>query len=366
MANCLGSYDAHDRTMPWRAQAAVGDRCELCVLRCEQSSPLPAVNGQLSTVNSFRILPRMNLNWLRNSVVALLFALSTVAHVAPLLFVAVLKALLPLRRVRRAFDRALMAIAASWIGFNTWMIRAMTHTRFIIETPPTLRRDGHYLVMANHQSWVDIPILQAVLNRKVPLLRFFLKSQLFWVPLLGLAWWALDFPFMKRYSREVLSKQPELAGRDIAATRRSCAKFRDIPVSVMNFVEGTRFTPAKHARQASPFVHLLKPKAGGVGFVLDAMGDALHSLLDVTLVYPHGRPTLADLFSDRVPEVHVSVLERPIPRELIGGDYENDQQVRVRVQRWINEIWRDKDAAISRTLKLGRASPVRGRSAALG
>jgi 1-acyl-sn-glycerol-3-phosphate acyltransferase len=292
----------------------------------------------------------MNLNWLRNSVVALLFALSTVAHVTPLLFVAVLKALLPLRPVRRAFDRALMAIAASWIGFNTWMIRAMSHTRFIIETPPTLRRDGHYLVMANHQSWVDIPILQAVLNRKVPLLRFFLKSQLFWVPLLGLAWWALDFPFMKRYSREVLSKRPELAGRDIAATRRSCAKFRDIPVSVMNFVEGTRFTPAKHARQASPFAHLLKPKAGGVGFVLDAMGDALHSLLDVTLVYPHGRPTIADLFSDRVPEVHVSVIERPIPRELIGGDYENDPQVRVRVQRWINEIWRDKDAAISRTL----------------
>jgi 1-acyl-sn-glycerol-3-phosphate acyltransferase len=273
---------------------------------------------------------------------------------------------LPLRSLRRALDRILMAIAASWISFNTWMIRSLTHTRFIVETPRTLRRDGHYLVMANHQSWVDIPILQAVLNRKVPLLRFFLKSQLFWVPLLGLAWWALDFPFMKRYSRDVLSKRPELAGRDIAATRRSCAKFRDIPVSVMNFVEGTRFTPAKHARQASPFAHLLKPKAGGVGFVLDAMGDALHSLLDVTLVYPHGRPTIADLFSDRVPEAHVRVVERPIPRELIGGDYENDQQVRVRVQRWINEIWREKDAVISRTLELNHASPERRRSAALG
>ena len=308
----------------------------------------------------------MNMNWLRLPVIALLFTLNTVAHVTPLLLVALVKALLPLRPVRRALDRVLMAIAASWISLNTWMIRSMTRTRLIVETPPTLRRDGHYLVMANHQSWVDIPIMQAVLNRRVPLLRFFLKSQLFWVPLLGLAWWALDFPFMKRYSRDVLTKRPELAGRDIAATRRSCAKFKDIPVSVMNFVEGTRFTPVKHARQASPFAHLLKPKAGGVGFVLDAMGDALHSLLDVTLVYPHLRPTIVDLFSDRVPEVRVSVTERPIPRELIGGDYENDPQVRVRVQRWINEIWREKDEAISRTLELGRASPERGRSAALG
>jgi 1-acyl-sn-glycerol-3-phosphate acyltransferase len=205
-------------------------------------------------------------------------------------------------------------------------------------------------VLANHQSWVDIPVLQAALNRRIPLLRFFLKSQLFWVPFLGLAWWALDFPFMKRYSRDVLAKRPELAGRDVEATRRACAKFKDIPVSVMNFVEGTRFTRAKHARQASPYANLLKPKAGGVGFVLDAMGGALHSLLDVTLVYPHGQPTFADLFANRIPVVHVIVRERPIPSELLGGDYENDPQVRVRVQRWINEIWRDKDAAIAAVL----------------
>jgi 1-acyl-sn-glycerol-3-phosphate acyltransferase len=292
----------------------------------------------------------MTLNWLRASVAAILFVLSTIVHVAVLLVASLLKALLPLPRPRRVLDKALMAIAESWIGFNTWMIRSMTRTIFVVDAPPTLRADGHYLVLANHQSWVDIPVLQAALNRRIPLLRFFLKSQLFWVPLLGVAWWALDFPFMKRYSRDVLAKRPELAGRDVAATRRACAKFKNIPVSMMNFVEGTRFTPAKHARQASPYAHLLKPKAGGVGFVLDAMGDALHSLLDVTLVYPHGRPTFADLFTNRIPIVHVIVREHPIPPDLLGGDYENDAQMRVRVQRWINEIWREKDARIAGTL----------------
>jgi 1-acyl-sn-glycerol-3-phosphate acyltransferase len=290
------------------------------------------------------------MNWLRAPIASLIFASSTLVHVAVVLVVSLLKALIPIRPVRRVLNRVLMAIAESWIGVNTWTIRSLTYTRFLIEAPATLRYDGHYLVLSNHQSWVDIPVLQAALNRRIPLLRFFLKSQLFWVPFLGLAWWALDFPFMKRYSREVLAKRPELAGRDIEATRKACAKFLGIPVSVMNFVEGTRFTRAKHARQASPYAHLLKPKAGGVGFVLDAMGGALHSLLDVTLVYPSGQPTFADLFANRIPVVHVVIRERPIPSELIGGDYENDPQVRVRVQRWINEIWREKDATIAAVL----------------
>lgn len=294
---------------------------------------------------------RSRFTWLRVPVAALLLAANTVLHVPPLLIVAILKALLPIPAVRRGCNRLLMAIAASWIALNTTMVGLMTHTHYRVVADATLRTDGHYLVLANHQSWVDIPVLQAVFNRRIPLLRFFLKQQLFWVPLLGLAWWALDFPFMKRYSREALARRPELAGRDIAETRRACAKFRDIPVSVMNFAEGTRYTSGKHAAQASPFRHLLRPKAGGIAFVLGAMGDALHSILDVTLVYPNGRPTLVDLFADRVGEVHVHVRELPIPAELRSGDYQNDPAFRERVQNWINAVWTAKDATIAGLLE---------------
>jgi 1-acyl-sn-glycerol-3-phosphate acyltransferase len=230
------------------------------------------------------------------------------------------------------------------------MIRWFTRTRLILDIDAAMQPRGHYLVLANHQTWVDIPMLQAVFNRRIPLLRFFLKSQLFWVPLLGLAWWALDFPFMKRYSRQQLERRPELAGRDVEATRRACAKFMHIPVAVMNFVEGTRFTPEKHDKQASPFTHLLKPKAGGVAFVLDAMGPALHSILDVTIVYPGGRPTMLDLFADRVGEVRVSIRERPIPAALLGGDYQNDPAFRERAQGWLNEVWREKDSLVDLSL----------------
>ena len=287
-------------------------------------------------------------NWLRVPLGTLLLIVNTVLHVLPLLVVTLLKILLPWRPLRRGCNAVLMAIAESWIAVNTFLILAMTHTRFVVSGDASLRRDGHYLVLANHQSWVDIPVLQAVFNRRIPLLRFFLKSQLFWVPLLGQAWWALDFPFMKRYSRETIARRPELAGRDVAATRRACEKFRDIPVSVMNFVEGTRFTAAKHAAQASPFEHLLRPKAGGVAFVLAAMGDALHAILDVTIVYPRAQPTLLDLFTDRVGEVHVHVREREIPAALMHGDYQSDPVFRDAAQAWMNAVWEEKDATAAR------------------
>jgi 1-acyl-sn-glycerol-3-phosphate acyltransferase len=120
-----------------------------------------------------------------------------------------------------------------------------------------------------------------------------------------------------------------------------------IPVSVMNFVEGTRFTPTKHEQQGSPFANLLKPKAGGIAFVLDAMGPALHSILDVTIVYPDGRPTMLDLFANRVREVRVNIRERPIPAELLGGDYQNDPAFRERIQNWLNDVWLEKDRLIA-------------------
>jgi 1-acyl-sn-glycerol-3-phosphate acyltransferase len=294
--------------------------------------------------------PTDRLTWIprvvRLPLLALVIAASTVLHTGILLFAALLKALLPIRAVRAALDGVLVGLAESWIGTNSFLIDHATPTRIEIAGLDGLRRDGHYLVLANHRSWVDIIVLQYALNRRVPLMRFFLKSQLFWVPLLGLAWWALDFPFMKRYSRKELAKRPELAGRDIAATRRACEKFRGMPVAIMNFVEGTRMTEAKRRRQDSPYAHLLKPKAGGVALVLDAMGEALHSVLDVTIAYPAGTPTLADLVAGRIPVVRLDVRARDIPADFAGLDYERDPAARVRYQRWLNGLWADKDAVL--------------------
>ena len=287
---------------------------------------------------------------LRLALLFLFIAASTVLHVVPLLLVALLKAVLPSKRLRVASNPLLTGLAESWIGVNNWLWDRFTDTRVTIGGDAALQAGGHYLVLANHQSWVDILVLQKVFNRRIPLMRFFLKRQLFWVPLLGLAWWALDFPFMGRYTPRQIARRPELAGRDIAATRRACGKFREIPVAIMNFVEGTRFTPAKHAKQDSPYRHLLKPKSGGVAFVLDAMGDGLHGILDVTIAYPGGSPSLLDLLANRIPEVRVHLRQRPIPEEMLRGDYQNDRGFRARFQQWMNGMWREKDEDMARLL----------------
>ncbi|OOG57421.1 acyltransferase [Rhodanobacter sp. C03] len=293
----------------------------------------------------FATLPAL----LRTPLVMLLLAANIVLHVLPLFALTLVKVVLPIRAIRLVCSRALIVIAESWIAVNSRMFEWFTRTRWQIEGLTNLHHDGNYLVLCNHQSWVDIPVLQKIFNRRIPFLRFFLKSQLIWVPLLGPAWWALDFPFMKRYSKEMLAAHPELQGKDMEATRRACEKFRHMPVSVMNFVEGTRFTPVKHDAQSSPYRHLLRPKAGGVAFVLDAMGDALHAILDVTIVYPNGPCTMMDLIAGRIRDIRVHVRELPINHEL-HGDYEGDAAFRACFQTWVNTLWDEKDAQIGRML----------------
>ena len=298
-------------------------------------------------------MPSSRLPWLlhlpaplRVPLAALGFLLNTGLHGPVLILAALLKLLLPVPALRRGFDHLLPAIAESWIAVNSAMIRAFTRTRFLVEGLDALRADGRYLVLANHRSWVDIPVLQKVFNRRIPLLRFFLKRQLIWVPVLGLCWWALDFPFMRRATKSQLAKNPALAGRDMAATRRACAKFRQVPASVMNFVEGTRLTPAKQAAQDGAYRHLLRPRAGGVAFVFGAMGDVLDGVLDVTVHYDRASPSLADLFANRIGTVRVHVRELPVPEGFAGADYEADREFRKRFQAWLNALWAAKDARL--------------------
>ena len=211
-----------------------------------------------------------------------------------------------------------------------------------------LRRDRSYLVVSNHQSWVDIPALVQGFNRKTPYFKFFLKQELIWVPFLGLAFWALDYPFMKRYSKAYLAWHPEMAGQDLEITKRACARFKDLNVTVVNYLEGTRFTAAKQAQQGSPYQHLLKPKAGGVAFTLAALGPQLDALLDVTLVYPGQRaPGFWKLISGQVPWVIMDIRTRELPPTLWAGDYENDPEFRQYVQAWVSQLWQDKDTRIA-------------------
>ncbi len=293
---------------------------------------------------------------LRGLIASLALLINSLFWCSLLFLVSALKWLLPLPPVRRRIDPVLNAIAGCWISGNSGWMALTQRTRWDVQGLDELRRDGWALVNCNHQSWVDIFVLQHLLNRRIPMLKFFLKQQLIYVPVMGLAWWALDFPFMRRHSAAALRARPELRQQDRDATRRACEKFALVPTSVMNFAEGTRFSRAKHQAQGSPYRHLLKPKAGALALALHAMGSRFEALIDVTIVYPAGAPRFWDFLCGRCPQITVRMQRLPIPADFCSGDYEQDPVFRARVQAWLAQLWSAKDAQISALLAAAHPS----------
>ncbi|MBC3496613.1 acyltransferase [Pseudomonas sp. SWRI100] len=276
----------------------------------------------------------------------LLLLLNTVVLICPLLVFALLKLVLP-GRGRDYASAAVMWVAETWSEIDKAIFALCIPTQWDIRGVDRLRKDTSYLAVSNHQTWVDIPALIESLNRRTPFFKFFLKKELIWVPLLGLAWWGLDYPFMKRYSKAFLDKHPELKGKDLEITKAACELFKRQPVTVVNYLEGTRFTEAKRQEQQSPYRYLLKPKAGGVAFVLAALGEQLDALLDVTIVYPGNQaPGFWDLLNGSISRVIIDIQVRELDPALWDGDYENDPAFRQTVQAWVNQLWLEKDQRI--------------------
>lgn len=283
----------------------------------------------------------------RGVLVLLLVCANTILLGTPLGVLGFAKALIPIEAFRRPCSAALTWLAESWVAVNNLLIKLLIGGSWEISGLKALEPGRSYLVSSNHQSWTDIVVLQRVMSQRIPFLRFFIKQELIWIPILGVCWWGLDFPFMKRYSREYLEKHPEKRGADMEATRRSCERLRDVELCLTNFLEGTRFTPAKHRSQKSPYRYLLSPRAGGVAFVLGALGDKLTQMVDVTIIYPDGAPKMWEFLCGRVRRIIVDVRVRQIPVELRRGDYAQDEQYRTAVQNWVREIWTEKDNLIA-------------------
>lgn len=275
-----------------------------------------------------------------------MLALNTLFWCLLLFPLALLKLVLPMPGACRRIDPILNGIARAWITCNGAWFGTIQRHAWDIDGIAGLKRSDWYLVNCNHQSWVDIFVLQRALNGRVPLLKFFLKQQLLYVPFIGLAWWALDFPFMKRHTRAQLRRKPDLRRDDQDTARRACEKFSLSPTSVMVFTEGTRFTETKRAAQASPYRHLLKPRAGGLAVTINTMGSRFRALLDSTIVYPQGAPSFWQFACGRTGPVIVRVRQVPIPPVFCTADYGTDAAFRRNFHRWLAGHWQEKDEEI--------------------
>lgn len=284
----------------------------------------------------------------KGTLASLFLAINTLIWCVPIYLLALPRALIRVSPVKIAIGAAMTRVIDAWVAGNRLMLRVLGITQIHVaakfDTP--LRRDKWYVVISNHQGWSDILILQDTFLSRIPPLKFFVKQQLIWIPLLGVAMWLLGFPYVRRYSREALAQDPGLRRHDQEATQRACEFFKQRPTSVLNFMEGTRFTPQKHAYQQSKYRNLLTPKTGGFGYVVGALGERVDQVLDVTIAYPHGAPTFWQFISGQCREVRVEITSHHVPRELLEVHDEMPAYVRQQLHVWVDQLWSSKDARI--------------------
>ena len=252
-------------------------------------------------------------------------------------------------------DKAVIKIATHWISSNSALIDNMLPRKdWRITLPDDIHTNGKYLLVSNHQSWVDTSIVQYIGEKRLPLTRFFTKFELIYIPIVGQAFYFLDFPMMRRHSKEAIAKNPTLKGKDIEEAKRACALLKDKPFTLLNYLEGTRFTKAKQAQQKSPYTHLLKPRAGGLSLAISALGEDIDGILDMTIVYPDGVPSYGDLWKGNIKRLGVDLRYIDIPDALFEsikqGGYENDEDTKARMFDWVEQVWRQKDERISTML----------------
>jgi len=271
---------------------------------------------------------------------------STFFHGPPVLALGLTK----LFKKSKKVDETNIKITNSWLGVNNWLIDnvlANTQWDISIDENLDLNMQGRYLMMCNHQSWVDTTVNQYFGLTRMPLTRFFTKWELIFIPFVGQAFKILGFPMMKRHSKEQIAKNPELKHRDMEEARKSCEQLLSQPFTLLNYLEGTRFTAEKHAQQQSTFTNLLKPKAGGLALALNILGDQIDALVDMTIVYPDGVPGYGEFWLGEVPRIAVNLRKIDIPAWVAGGNYEEDAEFREKFQQWVDQIWTDKDQLIS-------------------
>jgi 1-acyl-sn-glycerol-3-phosphate acyltransferase len=263
-----------------------------------------------------------------------------------ILALGLLKLILPLPSITKLINVLLNSMLCTFGTLSVALIKLTNKVDLDYQIEGEVSQQGWYLLMSNHLSWLDIILLTEFAVGRIPAPKFFLKKQLIWLPFVGLAAWALDMPFMRRYSGEFLKNNPHLKGKDIESTRKSCEKFRQLPTTVINFVEGSRYTLEKSGSGLSPFKNLLRPKAGGIAFTLALMGELFSNILDVTILYPdnNGSPML-NMLAGKLSRVVIRVKVLPVDEHVVG-DYFNDDTFKNTFQTWLNTLWLDKDKFI--------------------
>ncbi len=235
-----------------------------------------------------------------------------------------------------------------WITINYYTIKLLNNITWQVsglEHLQNLPQDKWYLLISNHQSWNDVFILQFLFKDYLPFQKYFVKEEMRNFPLMGFIWESIDCPFLKRVDKDKIKANPELSGLDLLEIREKSKKFKLVPSTIVSFVEGTRYSVAKHSQQDSPYKHLLKPKAGGIACTLSELHREIKAVIDVTLVSLPRNADLWDMYTGNVKKIAVNIRYLEIPEWMTEKhrNNKNYEEYKEEFQSWLNSIWAEKD-----------------------
>ena len=283
-----------------------------------------------------------------------LISVVTVVLAIPVFALALVRLLLPFKVVLALVDKVNQAVFYLWVSNNSFLMWLTNRIKWDIQGADIKKIQGSCFIISNHVTWTDIVMLGHIYRGKIPITKFFLKHSLIYIPILGQACYSLGMPFLRRYSRNELLKNPKLKMKDINATRKACLNLLEHPSSLVNFVEGTRYTPQKAAAQKSPYRHLMPPKAASLAIALGLIGEHIDCMLNTTLIYPgkHEGSIFMQMLCGRLNHViaRVEVIDKETIAAHMVGDYLHDKQFKHAFTMYLRDLWQRKDEQIEALL----------------
>jgi 1-acyl-sn-glycerol-3-phosphate acyltransferase len=260
-----------------------------------------------------------------------------------------IKLAMPTARLQKEMAKKLTFGLRLWCTYNGLILKLLSKTDIKVYGLKNLDPQKSYFLFSNHQSGFDIAMIGYIFRKAIPTPKYFLKKELFYIPFLGFACWALDMPFLHRKKAKDIKKNRPQRRIDLAVTQKACQKFQGVPTSIINFVEGTRVTKTKIKKQNSPYKHLIKPKAGGMALSLALLGQQFDKILNITIIYPEAeaisKPILTAVLCGEISKVIVHIEQLPVPH-INYESYQTHASERIQFQKWLNELWYKKDNLI--------------------
>lgn len=153
-----------------------------------------------------------------------------------------------------------------------------------------LSKDHSYIIISNHQSYLDTFLIWALSPHNSPTdVIFLLKKELIWLPFYGSYSYLSRYPFIESPSLKAMRKKPELKNKDLTTILESVKTFEGRASLWAIYVEGIL--------NKSNDRHLNKPKTSGLYSLIKAL-DKPVDIIDLTIAYPRIGMSFYELITD--------------------------------------------------------------------